>query len=218
MKEIDEMRSGLVALYPANAIPIDRIVAVTGEGIKEGFGFNAALIKEGELEFSHGRVGDTTVMSAAFGPRRAKIVIEGTSDQADAVLAEFMGRIFEGADPPDPLVVAPETTTISVLDFDWAALYSPALAESIDETINASATGGIVPRVADPSVTLMLKFQTPAELDDHGIELSAKLFRIAPVAKAPLKERRYMVTTPTRSDDHLRILEQLESRARGGGG
>ncbi len=213
-----DMRSGMFAIYPAGAIPVDRIVAVTGEAIKKDFGFNAALFKEGEVEFNHGSSSGAAVISAAFGPRRAKIVVEGTSDQADAVLVELMGRIFEGSAPPEPLVVVPETTTVAVLEFDWEALYSDALAESLKSLISASTTSGAAPRVTDPAVTLLLKFQTPEDLDDHGIELSPKLFRIALMPNTPPRERRYAVTTPTRSEDHVRVVEELEGRAKGAAG
>ncbi len=221
MEDVRDLRTNLVAICPPGAIAINRIMAGTlGVKIKEAFSFAGVALGDNGLRFNHGRLvvddGEVIIVAATFDERRIVIIVDGDGAQADAVMARI-GSVLADDFPP-PIIVVYETSCNVVLDFEWADLLSDGFAGFLGGTLPSSAAiAGAEPRVANPQFTAELKYKTPDSLEEHAVSLSTKPFIVRPMPKVPAADRRYTTSSPTRSGDHFRLLEALESAVSQGG-
>lgn len=216
MREIREMRSGAIALYPADLVSFHRVLVKTGEKIKSKFGFHLVGLKDdGGIEFNNGlmKVADDEIVirSTTINVRRVALTIEGTSAQADAILARLVLLLLEGAEAPKPLVVASESVLTAEMDFDWSDIYSPAFLGFLETVRSLSSTGDVEPRVAGATTQIRLRYLTPQRFDEHAISISPKNFSIEPHPSLPLHDRRYVISAPTRSENLVKLAEGLEA-------
>ena len=129
MKQVRNLRSERVAIYPPSVIPVTRILAGRYRALlAEAFAFvNVAPSGEG-IEFGGGAIeidgSEIIMLSLKFEDRRVLFTIEGTAEDADHLAGEIASIIFEGDEVPEPLIVVPGTSCIATLNFDWTAIYS----------------------------------------------------------------------------------------------
>lgn len=218
MKNIQDLRSERVAIFPPGKVPIGRVLAGScGVRISESFAFqlSSPVPAEEALEFKRGRAvfddREIVVISLKLDGRRISLTVEGTARDADYVANELEGIVFQNADPPQPIIVAPETGCTAELDFEWTSLYSPELMSFLaGPVISAASKGGTEPYISAAMTQVQLKYQTPRDLEDQAVALSPKPFTIGPEMGRPLPDRRYVTQSPTRSEDHMVLVEELE--------
>ncbi len=218
---ISGMKSSRIAVYPSAVIPLNRLIAGSlGRRVVELFTFKGATFEGGEAHLSHGSIQiseeEIIVLDAKMSEKRMVVSVEGESRQADAV-----AKILEGALVGDrpfvaPKVVVYETACIARLDFEWHALISKRLGDFVDNTLKPSVeAAGSQPKITHAQISLMLKYGTSEDLDQYGISLSPKMFTVGLAPQAPPADRLYITQSPTRSDEHLRILRELEAMLAG---
>ncbi len=227
MEDLQDLISQVVRLYPPGSIPMNTILAAGGVRVIEAaFKFNSFAMVEsggGAMQFTHGHLvaaddHKTIILNATIEERRIMLTVLGTSAEADDAIDAICETIFGEEGPlADPLVVAAETSCSACLDFDWNELYGSGFTRFLNTSLIAGCTTeGVEPRILHIEMTFGLKYTTPTRLEEHAIGLSAKNFTIGPVPKVPLSERRYQIASPTRSEDHLRIVEELEKSVKEG--
>ncbi len=221
MKAVRELRSERVALYPPSALPLNKILAGSyGSRISEEFAFTNAIRGEEAVEFKGGSVeideSEVIVLSMKFDDRSLRFTIEGTADETDRVADVLAQIVFEIGEVPDPIIVVPATGCTVELDFEWTAIYSAAFVSFLEDRVKPAASkGDTEARVAVALAQFQFKYQTPLSLDEQAVMLSPTNFTIGPEPRRPLSDRRFVANSPTRSEEHLRLLEGLEAAMKG---
>ncbi len=214
---ISGMKSSRIAVYPASVIPLNGLLAGSlGRRVIELFGFKGATFEGGEAQLSLGSIqveeDEIVVLDAKMSEKRMVVSVEGTSRRADAVAAVLESLLMGDKPRVAPRVVVYETSCLAKLDFEWGALVSKQLGSFIENTLRPSVeNAGARPRVAHAQVALMLKYNTPEDLEQYGISLSHKMFVVGLAPQAPPDDRLYITQSPTKSDEHLRMLLELET-------
>ncbi len=217
MKQVRNLRSERVAIYPPSVIPLNRIFAGSYRALlAKAFAFDTIAPSGEEIEFRSGAIdiggSEIIVLSLKFDDRRVVFTIEGTAEDADRLADEIASIIFEGDEVPEPLIVVPATDCIATLEFDWTAIYSTQFVSFLEgHILPAASKGDAKPKVSAAVTQFHLKYQTPADLDEQAVVLSPATLTIGPEPRRPLSDRRYTTGSPTRSEEHLRLLEALES-------
>ncbi len=216
MKQVQNLRSERIAVYPPGAIPINRLlVGAYAPRLAEAFSFSELAPGEGRVELKGGIFKDSgvVVLALAFDARRIVLGVEGSAADADAVMAKVDEILLGDATAPEPVTVSAATSCTARLDFDWSELYSPKLMDFIGGKVLPAAGEqiGAEPWVSGSIAQFQIKFDASRELDENAVTLSPKLFSVGPEEQRPLSERRYSTSSPTRSEEHFKLLKGLES-------
>ena len=222
MKQVRELRSERVAIYPPSTLALNKIIVGSyGLRVTETFSFANVARSEEEIEFKGGAIeidnSEIIVLSMKFDDRSIKFTIEGTADETDRVAEEIAGIVFEDSEVPEPIIVVPATGCTVALDFEWEAIYNARFVSFLrNRVLPAARKGGAEARISVVLTQLQFKHLTPLELDERAVSLGPTAFMIGPEPRRPLADQRYVTNSPTRSEQHLRLLEDLESAIKGG--
>ncbi len=221
MEQIQNLLSERIAVYPPGVIPLNRLlVGAYAPRLAEAFAFSELTPGEGRIELKKGifKEGEVVVLALAVDARRIVLGVEGSAADADTVVAKVTEILFgdDGAAAPEPVTVSAGTSCTARLDFDWSELYNPRLTAFVgDKVLPVVGTQiGAEPWVSGSVAQFQIKFEAPRGLDENAVTLSPKLFSIGPEEQRPLSDHRYFTSSPTRSEEHLDLLEALEGAIR----
>lgn len=217
MKNVQNLQAALVAIYPAASFPVIRVAAGSRvEKLRDTFAFGAAEVTPaGEAIFQRGRLltdGDEIIIqNLQFDDRRVVVGVAGSSEQSDRVLEALEGILFAGSERLAPLLVVYEASCTAELDFDWQCLFNEKIVSFIEDDVRSSASVlGIKPRIPIAGLAISMAYETPSDLSEYSITLSPKSLSIGLAPKSPPAKRKFLFTSPSRTEEHLRLLETLE--------
>lgn len=226
MKDVSDLETTQIYLYAAGQIPFKQILTQESvQGIRSAFGFRepSNVLGANELVFEGGMIdigplGKVTLTRVHLGERRIIISVAGSSAVAGGVF-DVLCRIISGMEPTrrfdkiNPVTVKEETTCVARLDLEWEDFLNPVFVEFL----RADVTGAVSSKDAAASLShakYRITFSytpTTTVISESGISLAPKDFVVEPLANSPLSERRYLTSSPTDSETHLRLVEMLES-------
>jgi hypothetical protein len=222
MKNVSQLTSSEVRIFPPDIIPFRRLVTpLATNALKSVLGFSDSGTnpEAGDLVFQHGtlQLPDSVVIVIpllTIGDRKIVVQVAGTSEEAELVFSGLIGileKIGTESSLSEPLVVAKETRCVVDLDFSWSDLLSPGVMSFTDALLVASEASGVRPSLKGGSLRLVLRYNTPERLEDYGAGLSDKMFTIEPRNDIPTNQNRFYTMSPTGSGAHLKLLQRLES-------
>ncbi len=230
MKAIVDITVTQVRIYPTDCLPLAELRAAHNvKAIKEAFQFeNVQADPLGlQLVFNNGVFRSDgkpiPILSLLMDQRRTQTQVRGRSPVADVFHDALMKLIapLRGSTDKDgiqPLVKAEETACVATLDINFDELIAPALLHFIQgEAKTRLRTDYGIPRsVAFKNLSFEVKY-VPAskDLEEHDIALSSKLLTLEPRMGTPIRERRFYTSSPTDSETHLALLEDLEKSIAG---
>lgn len=217
MRNVRGLTSERVAILPPGDMPLNGIIAGRqGAAVRQLLSPQAARVESDGVALQHScwtyEEREILIPSVKLEGRRMLVTVEGSSDDADLVADAILSAISGDDAPAEPVAVVYDTTCRATLDFDWQELFSPKLMALIGRSaLPAFAVGGKEPRIVGAQALFVLRYRTPEELEERAVGLSPKNLSIAPEPQRPLAERRYVTQSPSRSEEHLRLLEELEA-------
>lgn len=148
--------------------------------------------------------------------RRIQLEIEGESKVANRFFAE-LARVLSPLLPnkPDlasPIYVAETTTSRVELNFSLSSLLDRRLRDFLSETYEpAIAKPGYRVLVSPRAIAINASW-LPDRDPTTGVRVTDKAFNIEVRAGTQEHERAFFISSPTDSDTHLKLLEDLERR------
>jgi hypothetical protein len=217
-----------VVLVPFDEIPLSNLLPQEHlERLGRLFGFrNVEIAKTAGqvgIVFEHG-VFDTELHSRAIdkleiSERKIVLTVEGTSENADELLAELEAHLLdlsnaEGEQLLHPILESHESEIVAQLDFSVEDLLSPTYFDFVRNTVQQEANSDIASATIQP---VTLQFRVDYLLKDESIQeqrisLSPKVFSLEPRRGSLLADRIYYSKAPFDTDTHLRLLKELETR------
>jgi hypothetical protein len=217
-------------IFRPDTLPFPLLRTGSGvEALKTMLRFREAIIDpaSSDIAFNGGDVQDGTrfivVNSLQVNPQRMILDVAADSASANlafqAVAAVFaqLGRAFGGVEAQEPLVFTEETTCVARLAFQWTELLSDKFADFVSANVlpQASTPNGDA-SVSGLQLRLLIKYDAKnAALHDYNVFLGNKALVVEPRENLPLSERIYFTSSPLSSDEHLRLLEELEGSLAG---
>jgi len=222
MKDVTEFEVKQTRIFPVDGLPMPRLITpAVSNAFRERFGWGGAEAPEGEIVFQPGVFPNTeakdaiVIKSLQMNERRMVLTVIADSSGANQVhkgLMDFFAEVA-GWTPAEPLILTEDTTCTATLDFDWDALLSPAMRKFLKGTMNETISAHSIspPEVRGLHFAVRIAYpEVPTKLQEHGVALSDKTLTVEPRVQTPPSERRYYTSSPTDSDTHLQLLEQLE--------
>jgi hypothetical protein len=225
VKDVIDVTVSQVRLFAIDCLPFNELrVPVNARKIQETFKFgNVQIDPFGiQVSFANGifecRGKSISVLSLSFEQRKIFIQIRGRSPAADAFYSAI-SKILQsvGKDSKvtkyEPLLKAEETNCISTLEIDFEDLIASSLWKLIQTDIKEKfrTPYGNPKSIAFKNVSFEVKYELlDPRLSEYEVALSNKLFTIEPRAGTPLSEKRFFTSSPTDSETHLAILEEIE--------
>jgi hypothetical protein len=161
-----------------------------------------------------------TVESVRIEPRRILISASSTSEDADRIYARLK-EILASIDPNkrfsqvEPLSVAQETACTVTLDVPFETFFSEPVRRFTAALADRLSSPGAKPIVRPANFSIGVNYAvTDQRLILQGITFSPKQIVIEPRVGTDPAELRYFTASPTDSDTHLRLVEELESSLR----
>ena len=222
MKNVANMYVMQVRFFAPDVIPYRLIIAPRGTDLlTQALGLSSASWQEGgEYAFQNGTLEYQEriipIIWLSFQERRMVIQVLGDSAAADAVysaVTDALADLAPGFRSAAPLALTQETSCAIQLDFEWSALFSPALVEQISEKLIKDLSSEQVERFLK-SASVRFTFGGVArnsELSEHGIGPSDQPVLIETRVDVPLSERAYFTYSPYDSDTHLELVSRLEA-------
>ena len=221
MEEIRDLKSERIAIYPPGLIPLSKVMFGSHNArLIETFSFKAFNPGESEIDFQGGDVvvgeSEVLVRLLKIDDRRLIVGVEGSAEEADTIAASVAEVLFEDEEEvPEPIIVTAATSCTAALDFDWTELYSPTFMAFIDEhVVPGMSHDSRSPWIAASIAQFQFKYTTEPDLEARAVTLAPSNFALGPEPKRPLSDRRFFSSSPTRSENHLRLLEALEQSMR----
>lgn len=232
----EELTAGRLRVYPPGTIPLwalssKRAIAHIGKTF--GFEQFQPVTAEGDkgppgLLFGRGRApaadpaATATIESLRIGSDQIDLLTRTADGHqfSDAILAE-LGRVFAEVVPERGpwldgfRIEFLQTVWVGQLDLSPEDLIDPRARSVLFPALTASKGEGSG-RVQAKGITLKLTAPTPRpDLLELGLQFSDDEFKLEPRAGRLASERAWFSTSPLRSDDHLRLLEEVEATYRG---
>ncbi len=225
MKEVTDIESTQIRLFAPGYIPYRAVSTRQGiERLQDAFGFREVGLAAGGIEivfeaglFKTEEQRHVPISRLQISDRR--IVVAVASDTPTAGLFLEAVRQVVGSDDFDgrrtqvePVCVRNETSCAVTLDVSWEEFLSPPLGRFVSQDLR----GLLSDREAAVSVIglnfrLSLGYSVKDErITQYGFTLAAKKLVIEPLANTPLAARRFFTSSPTDSETHLRIVEEIE--------
>ena len=126
-----------------------------------------------------------------------------------------------GANSISTSLIAEYAACAAQLDFDWTALFNPALVDQVSRWAQEFSSEQGERFIRSTSVRFTLGVANKSiKLSEQGVTLYDHALIIEPRADTPLSERIYHTYSPCDSDTHLRLVAELEANllGRDGGG
>lgn len=152
--------------------------------------------------------------------RKISFQIQANSKIAD-IFFNTISKLLAGIDPTGLykkntfIFKTTETTCVVTLNFDYRDIFSKKMNAFLNNKVSKACTtviGDIAKvQVFPRSLAFNVNYiVTDKKLLDSKITISPKLLVIEPRVGVPLEERRFYTSSPTDSETHLRLIEQLE--------
>jgi hypothetical protein len=222
MKAVAGMYVQQTRLFAPDVVPYRLVITALGANrLKEVFGFGSTtwqenleyVFQDGTIEYQ-GNICPITWVS--FHDRRILIQVFGDSGAAHAAYAaisEVLEDLAPGFRGATPLLMAEETSCAAQLDFDWTALFNPALVDHITKRVGEFSSKQAKRFIKGINVRFTLGIEIKRkELSERGITLHDQSITVEPRADTPLSERVYHTYSPCDSDTHLRLVSELEEK------
>lgn len=159
------------------------------------------------------------IIDLAIFERKMIISVEGNSEDIDEIFEKVNAALHEisGVERSDflkPIVTADESEIVAKFDFEFDSLYSIPFNSFINSQLNESIKLGSAKSLVKPKD---IKFDIDylsddKSLKDYNIQLSKKEFIFSPRPGYPLTARVFYSKAPLKSNDHFRLLANLEMR------
>ena len=221
MREIRLLVTQQVRLFHPDIIPILRLfMPDSGKKVQSLFDFQAVepIQEEGGvtgIAFTGGlyKPNSAVIEKAVIEPRRISLKMLGDTKTATTVYREIKLQLQElnGGRPIEEILCTHETATSIVLNFSFERILSTQFVSFLNSALaytkNQWSESFIIP--------VNLKFAVRYKLTDDGllkdnVTLLSKELVIEPRAQSSTDERLYWITSPTDTDTHLKLIEELE--------
>ena len=206
----------LKLLHPAGLQPLSALFGFAQAGVVQDqsgtpvINLQLGAFREGDIELP--------ILRLAIEERRILLDLEGTSDQADKVIARLAEhlRVLSGrADDAflRPVVKAQESEVVSRLNFQWDQLLSRQLTDFVARYLHTATKSEHATSSAKlGQIMFVIQYETEGlALDDQRVLLSRKEFIIAPRPGYLPTERVYYSKAPVDTSSHTALLHHLES-------
>lgn len=228
MRDVRQLTVKQFRIFPADVVPVEIFPGARGiKPLVETLDFRDARVDEqtGELILVAGQVdqgtaaeGGTRISEVRLGERRIVVAVHGSSADCTAAF-EKISALLSGADPlrrldnSEPILLTQETDCSVELDFEWHKLVSPQLAGFLEEDAGYYlGSQKIQSRLKQMSLRFLFSFSS-GEVDVQDlVVLGDKELVIEPRVGVPLSDQRYYTHSPTDSETHFKLLEELERR------
>ena len=225
MKKLTGMYVQQTRFFASDVVPYHLVITSLGSNrLRQAFGFGSTNWQENlEYIFQDGTIehqGRTVPITwASFHDRRILIQVLGNSSAAHAAysaISEVLTELDPGFRNATPLVSTEETSCAAQLDFEWTALFNPALVEHVSQRVQEFSSEQVGRFIKGVSARFTLGIERKSkDLSEHGINLFDQNLIIEPRADTPLSERIYYTYSPCDSDTHLKLVSELEANLAG---
>lgn len=226
MKNVTGMYVQQTRFFAPDVVPYRLVITSLGANrLRQALGFGSTnwqenleyVFQDGTIEH-HGNV--IPITWASFHDRRIFIQVLGDSSAAHAAysaISEVLSELDPGFRKATPLASTEETSCAAQLDFDWAALFNPALVEHVAQRAREFSSEQVGRFIKGVSVRFTLGIEIKRkDLSERGITVVDQNIIVEPRADTPLSERMYHTYSPCDSDTHLRLVSELETNLSGG--
>lgn len=221
MRNVTGMYVQQTRLFAPDVVPYRLVVTSLGANqLRQALGFGSTNWQENlEYVFQDGTIEHqgsiVPITLASFHDRRILVQVLGDSSAAHASYSAI-SRVLSELDPSfrnaEPLAFAEETSCAAQLDFEWTALFNPALVEHVSKRAQELSSEQAVRFIKGVSVRFTLGLEAKSkDLSERGITLFDQIISVEPRADTPLSEQTYFTYSPCDSDTHLRLVSELEA-------
>ncbi len=224
MRDIADLEVTQIYLYAAGQIPHKHIQTGNSvDQIRERFGFRGVMPAGSELLFEGGVIevpkhGKVPLTRLQLSDRRIVLSVAANSAvAADAfgVIRSMISQMDPGSnfDKAKPITFREETGCVVTLDIDWEGFFNPAVVRFLQGPVTeALSDEEATVSIAHAKYRFTFSYSVKSQaIPQSGIILAPKDFVVEPLANVPLSERRYLTGSPTDSETHLKLVQQLES-------
>ncbi len=222
MKEVRTLITTQVRLFPPDVIPLLKLCwPETGKTIQALFDFQAVVPVQHQADvtgiaFNGGLYKPDSVLieSVSIEPRRITVRVQGPSEIANFVFQAVSKQIEEikGGLPLKEILCTHETGTTVVLNFPFERLLSGQFVTFLQKsalkyTKNQWSENLILPQNLKFSVRYRITDNT---LLKSSVTLVPKELVIEPRAQSSPEELLYWIASPTDTETHFKLIEELE--------
>lgn len=228
MRDVTDLKVTQIRLFPADTIPFGVMLLQTNvKAVVDAFGFSSSTTVPASgdnppaLEFAGGSLGvdgrEVLVEAIRIEPRRIVTTAFAASRECDQVYA-YMKGVLEGLDPvggfagAEPSTLVQETACTATLDVPFDAFFADAVRRFSADLPRSLSTpfARVISRHARFAIEVRYML-TDESLILQGITLNPKAVIIEPRAGTAPESSRYFTASPTDSETHLRLVQELES-------
>lgn len=223
MKDITETTVAQIRLYEPDKLPFQQLSAGRkSDSIKEFFRFESvqADITRG-ITFLNGVFPQLGIVinDLSIDPRRTVLRVLGSSAQADVIheaLWEQLRALIPKSRPFDdkPLIKSQETVCVATLEIGIDDLVAPPLSKLMAEDGRRllSTKSARVKAIDVSSVAFTVRYAPDSpQLEERGVQIVNKMITFQSRAGTVKGENRFFVSSPTDSETHIALLENIES-------
>lgn len=221
MKNVTGMQVQQTRVFALDVVPYHLVITSLGSNrLRQVFGFGSTNWQENlEYIFQDGTIehqGRTVPITwASFHDRRILIQVLGNSSAAHtaySAIGEVLTEMEPGFRNATPLTLIEETSCAAQLDFEWTALFNPALVEHVSQGIQELSSEQVGRFLKGVNVRFTLGIERKSkDLSEQGINIFDQSLIVEPRADTPLSERIYYTYSPCDSDTHLKLVSELEA-------
>jgi len=236
MKDLSILGVQQVRIFTADVIPLTAFTTAAGiNALKETFGFSSlgpgddgtdlVVLRGGVCPLDES--GNFAVINALhLNDRRVIVDVRADSSTTSAVFGAIWAALSSVKEdratsvaPPPPIVFTEECKSVSTLDFDWAAVFPPALAgyAAGDRLVDLLSSPQARADISGFSIGFRIRYDlTEKSISRAGITIGDKVVKLEPRVGTTREQRRYFAESPTSSDDHINLLREIEAALTGG--
>jgi hypothetical protein len=223
VKEVRLLETTQIRLFPPDVIPLMKIpIPQNGKKIQSLFDFQVLEPIEDQgifsgISFNGGTLkGDPSAIIdfVRIEGRRIAVKVHGTSDLATSVFDAVANELQElnNGQQIREIVCTHETATSVVLSFPFDRVLSNEFVSFLNKSANNYTKNQWAENLILPaSLKFAVRYRvTDDALIKSNITLSPKALTIEPRAQSSPEEKLYWVVSPTDTDTHFKLIEDLE--------
>ena len=224
MKEISHIEVKQIRIFKADQIPYSSLVTATPiQDIVNSFGCGMDNQFSSGLRFIRGeyktKKKNLTIEELTIQPQRIYFSVNGDSQDADQFYKE-LGKLISRYDygkffsPDKYLTKTEETSCVANLDIKHEKMFNKQFLNYVQRDIPEI--------VSDNNAEAFLSFfnvrfkykynvRNPV-IREHGVTFTDKYFIMEPREGSVLGDSRYYTHSPTDSNTHLKLIEEIENK------